>query len=333
MSRSSPPPGRSARAAMERSGDDRGHEADAPHEIPARGWKDILLRTIREFREDQAPLVAAGVTFYVLLAVFPALTTLVSLYGLFADVTQVGEHVARLAGIVPREGIVFLSEQMTRIAGAADGGLSLAFLGGLVLSLWSANGATRAVITALNIAYEEEETRPFLRRTLLSLAFTVGGVIFVLAALFVIGAPSALEPYIGPMGARLLAWLSWPAILLAAGLGLALLYRHGPSRDDVKWSWLSWGSAAALALWLAVSAAFSIYVSNFAHYEKTYGSLGAVIGLMMWVYLSTQVVLFGAELNSEIEHQTVRDTTVGPERPLGARGAVMADTVGEPQGS
>lgn len=312
--------------------DDRGRQAEAPHEIPPRGWKDILIRTFKEFREDQAPLVAAGVTFYVLLAIFPALTALVSLYGLFADVTQVSGHIARLAGLVPGEALTFLADQMTRIAAAREGGLSLAFLGGLLLSVWSANGATKAIITALNIAYEEEDHRSFLKRTVMSLGFTAGGVLFVLGALFAIGAPAATAPYLGDSFARMLGWLSWPAVLVAAGIGLALLYRHGPDRNDATWRWLSWGSAAALVLWMAVSAAFSAYVSNFAHYERTYGSLGAVIGLMMWIYLSTQVVLLGAELNSEIEHQTVRDTTVGPERPMGERGAVMADTVGAPQG-
>lgn len=309
----------------------RGRHADAPEEIPARGWKDILIRAVKEFADDQAPLVAAGVTFYTLLALFPALGALVALYGLFADVAQAREHLAALSAVLPADAVRFLGEQMVRISASNEGGLSLAFAGGLLLSIWSANGATKAMITAMNIAYDEDEKRGFVAKTLTSLAFTLGFLMFGLAALAVIAAPAAVEPFAGPAVAAMMRWITWPILVAALGLGLALLYRFGPSRDRVRWRWISWGSAAALILWLAVSAAFSIYVANFADYEKTYGSLGAVIGFLMWLYLSAQVVLLGAELNSEIEHQTVKDTTIGPPQPLGTRGAVMADTVGEPQ--
>jgi membrane protein len=190
----------------------------------------------------------------------------------------------------------------------------------------------KAIIAALNIAYEETETRSFLRKTLVSLGFTVGVLLASVTAVLVLAAPAAMKPFVGEWPAAVFAWISRPLLVALLGLGLALLYRFGPSRDEMKWRWLSWGSAACLALWLAASAAFSAYVANFGHYEKTYGSLGAAVGLMMWIYVSTQVVLFGAELNSEIEHQTMKDTTVGPPRPLGQRGAKMADTVGAAQG-
>jgi membrane protein len=310
----------------------RGRQAESPQEIPARGWKDILIRTGKEFSQDQIPLVAAGFTFYALLAIFPALGSFVALYGLFADVAQVQAHLQTLAMIVPRDMLQFLGEQMVRISTAGEGGLSLAFLGGLLLSLWSANGATKALITALNIAYDEIETRGFVRKILTSLTFTVGFLLFGVCAVAAIAAPPAIERFMGPGPAALFRWITWPALLASLGLGLALLYRYGPSRERAQWRWISWGSVAALTLWLAASAAFSIYVSNFADYEKTYGSLGAVIGFMMWVYVSGQVVLLGAELNSEIEHQTAKDTTTGPEEPMGRRGAVMADTVGAKQG-
>ena len=309
----------------------RGRLAEAPHEIPRKGWKDIFVRAWREFREDQIPLISAGVTFYVLLSLFPALGAFVALYGLFADVATVQEHLQVLAVILPVDALQFFSEQMIRIAESHDSGLSLAFVGGLLLSIWSANGAMKAIIAALNIAYEETEKRKFFAKTATSLAFTLGFLVFAFAAIAVLAAPTAIAPLLGEAAAATFRAISLPGLVAAMGLGLATLYRYGPSRDRMKWRWISWGSGAALLLWLAASAAFSVYVSNFAHYEKTYGSLGAVIGLMMWVYVSVQVILLGAELNSEIEHQTARDTTVGPERPLGERGAVMADTIGAPQ--
>jgi membrane protein len=317
-----------AEAAAERG---RGRQADSPHEIPPRGWKDILIRTWKEFREDQIPLVAAGVTFYALLALFPALAAFVGLYGLVADVADAREHLHILSYVLPGEAVKFLGGEMVRIAEANTGGLSLAFLGGLLLAVWSADGAMRAIIAALNIAYEETEERSLIRKTLVSLGFTVGVLLASVIAVLVLAAPAAMKPFVGEGPAAVFAWISRPLLVALLGVGLALLYRFGPSRDEMKWRWLSWGSAACLVLWIAASAAFSAYVANFGHYEKTYGSLGAAVGLMMWIYVSTQVVLFGAELNSEIEHQTMKDTTVGPPRPLGQRGAKMADTVGAAQ--
>jgi membrane protein len=309
----------------------RGRHAESPREIPARGWKDILIRSWKEFGDDQAPLVAAGVTFYTLLALFPAMGAFAALYGLFADVAQAQRHLAVLSVVLPPDTLRLVGEQLVRLSAGHEGGLSLAFAGGLLLSIWSANGAMKAMITAMNIAYDEKEKRGFIRKTATSLAFTVGFLLFGLTAIAVLAAPTAIEPFAGASAAAMFRWITYPLLLAALAVGLALLYRFGPSRDRVRWRWITPGSAAAIVLWVIASAAFSIYVANFANYEKTYGSLGAAIGFMMWLYFSAQVVLLGAELNSEIEHQTVKDTTVGPERPLGVRGAVMADTVGEPQ--
>lgn len=326
-----PTPDRSTTDPAEIHDPSRGRDADAPHEIPKKGWKDILLRSWKEFQEDQIPLVAAGVTFYTLLAIFPALGAFVALYGLFADVAEAQRHLQLLSVFLPPDALGFIGEQMVRISASHEGGLSLAFVGGLLLSIWSANGAMKAMITAMNIAYDETEKRKFLRKTATSLAFTLGFLAFGIVAVGVIAVPAAIEPFVGKGPATLARLIAWPLLLAGLGLGLALLYRYGPSRDRVRWRWITWGSAAALVLWVLASAAFSVYVANFANYEKTYGSLGAVIGFLTWLYFSAQVVLLGAELNSEIEHQTAKDTTVGPERPLGQRGAVMADTVGAPQ--
>jgi membrane protein len=310
----------------------RGRDARSPAEIPARGWKDILLRTGKEFSEDEIPLIAAGVTFYTLLALFPALGAIVALYGLFADVLAAQRHLQLFAFLLPPDTVEFIGEQMVRIATASEGGLSLAFFSGLLASIWSANGAAKALITGLNIAYEEKEKRGFVHKTLISLAFTLGLIVFVLGGFAVIALSPTIDSLAGRSAGMVFRLISWPLLPLGMAAGLALLYRFGPSRDHVRWSWISWGSAAAVILWAAVSAGFSLYVGQFGNYDDTYGPLGAVIGFMMWIWLSSLVVLAGAELNSEIEHQTAVDTTVGAPKPLGLRRARMADTVGAAQG-
>lgn len=311
----------------------RGRRAASPTEIPGRGWKDILLRARSEFAEDQAPLVAAGITFYTLLALFPGIAAFVSLYGLFADPAEAYRHLQLLSFLLPPEALNMVGEQMVRLAEGNKGGQSLAFVTGLLLSIWSANGAIKALITGLNIAYEESERRPLVKRTLVSLGFTLGFLVFVILTAGLIAARPVVETFAGREAGVVFGWISWPVLALMLIAGVALLYRYGPSRDPVQWKWISWGSLGVVAIWLAGSALFSLYVANFAHYDKTYGSLGAVIGFMMWIYLSTMVILAGAELNSEIEHQTAIDTTIGPPRPMGQRGAKMADTIGAPQES
>ncbi|MDB5444644.1 MAG: hypothetical protein JWP73_3020 [Phenylobacterium sp.] len=281
-----------------------GRMASSPLRIPLQGWKEILVRTYKEFTDDQISLIAAGVSFYTLLAIFPGLAAFVALYGLFSDVAQAQHDLQVLAVILPGSAVTFFGDQMIRLAEAQKGGLSLTFVVGLVTSIWSANGAVAALMTGLNIAYEQRETRNFLRRVLISLAFTLGMLVFGLAAVAVLGAGPAVEAYAGHRAAVLLNLISWPLLLVAMGVGIALLYRFGPSRHAARFAWITPGSAAALVLWLAVSALFSLYVGNFAHYDKTYGSLGAVVGFMMWNWLSNLIILAGAELNSEVERQT-----------------------------
>lgn len=312
---------------------EHGRFAAAPAEIPRRGWKDILLRTKKEFSDDQIPLISAGVTFYTLLALFPGVAAFVSLYGLFADVGEAQRDLAAMQFLLPPAALAFIGDQMIRLAAASEGGLSLAFIAGLLTAIWSTNGAVKALILGLNIAYEETERRGLVRRTILSLGFTLGFLLFLMATLGMFAVRPAIGALLGPQAAQTFSLLSWPIVILALIAGLALLYRYGPSRDPVQWKWISWGSAGVIVVWLAASALFSLYVSNFAHYDKTYGPLGAVIGLMMWVYVSTIVVLAGAELNSEIEHQTTVDTTVGAPRPMGLRRAKMADTIGAAHGA
>ena len=307
----------------------RGRDARSPFQIPAAGWKDIAWRTWNEFGKDRVPAVAGGVAFFGLLAIFPALAAFVSLYGLFSDVHSALSELGLLAGLLPADVLSFVGEQMIRLATTNTGKLGLAFALSLLLSVWSANAGVKALMDGLNIAYEERERRGFIRLNLVSLAFTAGGLAFALAAVvLVLGAPAivALTGYGGPDPTVL---LRWPLLLVMIVLGLEGLYRYGPSRRAARWRWVSWGSVVAALLWVAASLAFSWYVANFAHYDRTYGSLGAVVGFMTWMWMTAIVVLFGAELNAEIEHQTAVDSTEGAPKPLGARGARMADTLGE----
>jgi membrane protein len=312
-----------------------GRRAEAPTQIPARGWKDILWRTWEEIAADRLFMIAAGVVFYAMLAVVPAITALVSLYGLFAKASTINEHLSFIAGVMPGTAYELISDQVTRIAGNNDGKLTVAFVIALGLALWSANAGMKAVFDALNIVYDEDEKRGFIKLNAISLTFTLGAVIALLTAIGAVVALPLVLAYLGLAEDRqawLLALLRWPALLFLVVLGLALLYRFGPSRKDAKWRWVTTGSLFASFAWLAISALFSLYLSKFTDYNATYGSLGAVIGLMMWLWLSVSVILIGAELNAETEHQTARDTTTGQAKPLGARGAVMADTVGKAQG-
>ncbi|TNC11677.1 YihY/virulence factor BrkB family protein [Methylobacterium terricola] len=307
---------------------ERGRKADTPSEIPAKGWKDIALRLYQEFSNDRILLVAAGVTFYAILALFPAIAALVSIYGAVADPSTINHHLNDLRGILPDGAIDIVGGQVKRLVDKGDKALGLTAIVSILISLWSANGGMKAVFDALNIAYEEEEKRSFVMLNLQSLAFTAGALLFVVLALTgIVVVPAALQVLGLDQKAWYIALLRFPALLVLVVASLAVLYRFGPSRRKPRWRWVTWGSAVAGTLWLVASGLFSWYVANFGSYNETYGSLGAAIGFMTWIWLSTTVVLLGAELNAEMEHQTARDTTVGGDKPLGARQARMADTV------
>lgn len=312
----------------------RGRQARSPSEIPAAGWKDIGLRVFHDVSENRLVSVAAGVTFYVLLAIFPAVAALVSLYGLFADPAEINRHLENLQGVLPSGALEIVGDQVKRLTEAGDRKLGLTVLTGILLSLWSANGGMKSVFDALNIVYEEREKRNFFKLNLVSLCFTAGALLFIVLAL---GGIVVLPIVFNTVGLSTDAWyvalLRWPALFVVVLLGLAVLYRFGPSRDAPRWRWVTWGSALASFLWLAGSLLFSWYVANFGSYNKTYGSLGAAIGFMTWIWISTIIVLIGAEVNAEMEHQTAHDTTEGQPKPLGQREARMADTVGEAAGA
>lgn len=281
-----------------------GEGADSPDDIPARGWKEIFWRVYAQVDEDRVLAVAAGVTFYALLAIFPAITALVSVYGLFADPVSIQEHMSTVAAFIPGGALDILGEQIQRLSSEKTG-LGLALFIGLATSLWSANAGMKALFDALNVAYGEKEKRGFLALNATSLAFTGGMLLFALLALgAAVGVPVVLNYLpLGAFGATALKFLPWPALLVALGVALALLYRFGPTREKPHWRWITPGSIFASVAWIVASAGFSYYAANFGSYNKTYGTLGAAIGFMTWIWISVIVIMIGAEINSETESQ------------------------------
>ena len=269
-----------------------------------RGWRfwwRVLVRTYEELNEDRLLALAAGVVFYALLALFPAISALVSSYALFADPATIGKHLATLAAIAPHDVYDIVQDQIARIVSKGTGKLGVAFFASLALALWSANAGVKAIIDALNVVYEVKDRRGLIRLNLISLAMTVGAIAGMLLAIgTVVVMPIALA-YLPLTGAAALAWLRWPAIVVLLLLGLATLYRFGPDRRAPRWQWIGAGNLLAVSAWLGGSLLLSWYLGAFANYGATYGSFGAVIGLMLWLWMTAIVVLVGAELNSEID--------------------------------
>lgn len=311
---------------------DRGRHASAPTEVPAAGWRDILTRTKNQLAEDNLTIVAAGVAFYAFVAVVPALGAMIAIYGLVADPAQVTANLQSLSRVLPAEVMPLLQEQMNRIVQNSDAAGWSVFIG-IALALYSSASAMKALIIGLNIAYDEEEKRGFLKLQLVALGLTVAGIVGVLLVIGIAAiAPIALH-WLGlsDRWTTLLTWLRWPVLVLLFLAGLSGVYRFAPSRESPQWRWLTWGAGAATLLWIIGSAAFSLYVAKFGSYDQTYGSLGAVVIFLFWLFLTAFVILLGAELNSEMERQTKKDTTTAPDRPIGRRGAFAADTIGGTQ--
>lgn len=277
--------------------------ASSPTEISPRGWRAVLQRTWKEFNQDHIPAVAAGATFYSLLALFPALGVFVSLYGLFGDVGKARSQIVALQGFLPEGGVKVLTEQIDRLAAAPAHNLGLTFAVSLLLSVWSANAGMKALIAGLNIAYEKEEKRKFIALNLQSLAFTAASIALAIMGALAIGATPSLLRALHLESLQGLSLLRWPLLLVAIVTLISLLYRYGPSGCHTRWRWVTPGGIFAGVGWVGMSFAFSVYVSNFGSYDKTYGSLGAVVGFMTWIWLTLTVVLAGAELNSELERQ------------------------------
>lgn len=281
-------------------------------------WRHVLYCTYVEILDDRLLALAAGVVFYGLLAIFPAITALVSSYALFAQASTINNHLALVSSLMPQSAYSIIDEQVTRIVTRTTGDLSFTFFIGLGLALWSANAGVKAIIDALNIVYGVRERRGFVKLNLVSLAFTVGALVAMLVAFAAIVILPVILSYLPFYGydATLLPWLRWPALLIAVMFGLAVLYRFGTNRDNPRWQFVSVGALFSALAWLGGSALLSLYLGRFAHYDATYGSLGAAIGLMMWLWMTAIVVLVGAELNSEVDN-AARPIPKADEDPIG----------------
>lgn len=310
-----------------RSDDAIGRSAESPTDIPARGWKMVLKRTFQQVKSDNVPVVAGGVAYYSFLALVPALAAVISIYGLVAEPADVGRQLRSLFAALPTDAANLLREQVRTITAANAGGLGAAAAIGILGSLWSATRGMQALVAALNIAYDEEETRKGLRLKARTITMTVASALVVTLVVGGMVAVGAAADALPTAAGWTLSALRWPVLFGLLVLGLAVLYRYGPDRDEPAWRWVTPGAALAALLLVAGSFVFAVYVDNFGSYSKTYGSLGAIVVLLLWLNLTAYVVVVGAELDSELERQTAEDTTKGPEQPLGERQAFAADTV------
>jgi membrane protein len=318
---------------MSRRGDGEaaGREAERPSEIPPRGWFAVLKRVKAEVKDDNVALLAAGVAFYAMLAIFPAIIALVTVYGMVADPNQVESQVGEFAKSLPSGADQLLTQQLQNVANAGRRSLSIGLVVSLLAVLWIASGGVQGLVKGLNVVYDERETRGFFKLRALSLLLTLGAIVVAVVALALITVfPAVIDNLgldrAGELAASIARWVVLALLVLFA---LAVVYRFAPDRANPRWRWVTPGAVVALVLWLLGSIGFGWYVDNFGKYNQTYGALAAVIILLLWLFLSAFTVLLGAELDAESERQTARDTTTGPERPPGRRDAEVADTLGE----
>jgi len=305
----------------------RGEYASSPFRMPRAAWRSVLARVKDRVKDDNLTIVAAGVAFYGFLAIFPALAALVIVYGLMFDPGQVAGQIERVAALIPQAAAGIITSRLEEISGSSQGGLGFGLLVSLFFALWSATKGVQALMTAMNIAYQQEDTRGFIAQTLVSFAFVLGAIVFVILAFGALAAVPVVISLVQLQGASalLLSLGRWVVLALLIFGGLAVLYRYAPSRESARLKWIAPGAATAGVLWLVGSIAFSIYVQNFGNYDEMFGPLSAVVVLLMWFWLSALVVCLGAEINSELELQTYTDTTTGPPRRRGRRGAFVAD--------
>ncbi|MBY3595479.1 YihY/virulence factor BrkB family protein [Rhizobium bangladeshense] len=313
------------------SGDDHGRSAATPEAIPMRGLRDVFWRVFHEILHDRVTLIAAGVTFYLLLAIFPSLAALVSLYGLVADPVTISEHLRELAILLPPGAFDLLADQIKSLVEKRESTLGITFFVGLAVALWSTHNGTLAIFDAMNVAYEEDEKRSLVRLNLVGFCFTLCVIFFAVLMVALVGVMPVVLSYLwlDRFQEQMALLLRWPLLLLVVAAAVMLIYRFGPSREPARVRWMTWGAALTAVAWALMSLGFSFYLEHFANYDATYGTLGALIGFLIWIWLSVVILIVGAEVNAELEHQTARDTTTGHPLPMGARGAYVADTLGE----
>ncbi|MGP1397955.1 MAG: YihY/virulence factor BrkB family protein [Inquilinaceae bacterium] len=309
--------------------------------MPPRGWWEIVLRVKAAMGDHNISVLSAGCAFYALLAIFPALSAMVAIYGLIADPVDVRDQLGLVRGVLPSEAYEILDGQMRELTAKPPGELGLGLILGLAITVWSATKGVKSLMGALNIIYGEREDRGLIKVNAVAVGLTAGAVFGVTATLFLLVALPGVFALVrlGGQAEDLLSLLRWPLLAVGVIIGLGVIYRYGPSRRPAKWRWLSVGAVAATVLWIVASGLLSFYVESFGSYNETYGSIGAVVVLLMWFYVTAYTILLGGELNAALEHQTARDSTVGAPRPMGERGAFVADTLpsssaasGEPPG-
>ncbi|GAA4559029.1 YihY/virulence factor BrkB family protein [Pseudonocardia xishanensis] len=308
-----------------------GRDAGTPTAIPARGWSQVVKRAWAEARDDNVPILAGGVAFAAFLALFPAMIAALTLYGLVADPAQVAAQVAGLTAALPETARPIITDQLAAVTSSSDRALGVGLVVSVLAALWSASGGTMNLIKATNLAYDEKESRGFVKLRGTALALTLGAVVFLLLAVALVAVVPVLFDALGLGGIGLVVAqvVRWALLVALVVVALAVVYRVAPDRDAPRFRWAGTGAIVATVLWVLGSVAFSFYVTNFGSYNKTYGALAGVIVLMLWLYLTSYIVLLGAEINAESERQTARDTTRGTEQPMGERGAEAADTLAD----
>ncbi|MBO0663949.1 YihY/virulence factor BrkB family protein [Jiella sp. MQZ9-1] len=308
----------------------RGRDAEYPTRIPWLGWKDIAARIYVSFFEDRVMLIAAGATFYLLLALFPAFAVFVSFYGFVSDPKTISDHIAFIGQFLPQAGTQLLEAQLENLTSQNSASLSLGFVTGLLFAMWSANNGIKTLFEAMNVAYGESEKRSFIKLNLVAFGYTLGAIVLGVVLITAIGIVPVVMAIFGlkSFSEAAIAALRWPVVFVLIVTAIAIIYRYGPSRTRARWRWVTFGAVLTASVWLIASIGFSWYLQNFANYNAMYGSLGAVVGFMMWVWISSVIFILGAEINAEMEHQTAVDTTDPPPKPIGRRGARVADTVG-----
>lgn len=307
-----------------------GEDAANPFTIPAKGWIQIFRRVfLVQLAKDNIGLIAAGVAFYGLLALFPVITALVSIAGIMLEPIQVSAQIQQLAGLLPEAAAEIVGSQAAAVAGSQDSSLTLVAILSLGFAFYAASNGIGSLVDGLNVAYGQPETRSFVRLTahkfLLTLVLLFGMLLGLLFAVVLPGIVALADP--GPLAQILITLVRWSLLLMLAAVGIGVLYRFAPDRSHAKWRWLTPGSVFACLLWLAATLGFALYVENFGNYNETFGALAGVVVLMLWLWISAYLLLIGAEINAEAELQTRYDTTVGQDMPMGARGAVKADNL------
>ncbi len=305
----------------------RGEEAKWPHQIPLRGWVDIGKRVWHEMKADNVQIVSAGVAFYFFLAIFPTIVAAVSIYTLVLDPSRIEQQVSHLQLFLPEQSFNMLNNFLDPILEQSNHEIGWGLIISVLISIWSSNKGTSALFQGINIAYDESDNRNFFKKNLLTLLFTLGGVVLgFISLLIVIFFPLLIKDLgLAPEIEHVLGWIRWVILGVFLILALSMVYKIAPNRRNPRFMWVSWGAILGTIIWLGGSMAFSWYVGNFGSYDDLYGSFAAVAILMLWLFLTAFIVLMGAEINSEMEHQTRYDTTIGIDKPMGERNAYHAD--------